>query len=79
VISVAQIKAARAMLGWSAAELAERAGVSPATVKRYELQAGIPNANTKILAAIKSTLEGDGIEFTGDPLESPGVTFHLRK
>ena len=36
MISVAQIKAARAMLGWSTQVLAEAAGVSVATIKKYE-------------------------------------------
>jgi len=79
MINVCQIKAARAMLGWSASFLAERAGVSPATVKKYELQKGIPVANTKILMLIKNTLEKEGIEFTGDPLVNPGVTLNLKK
>ena len=65
------------MLGWSAVELSERAGVSSATIKKYETQSGIPNANTRILTAIKSVLEQAGIEFTGDPLVNPGVTLNL--
>ena len=78
MISVVQIKAARTMLGWSATKLSEEVGVSPATVKRYELQDGIPNANTSIVMAIKSCLENHGIEFTGDPLKNPGVILHLK-
>ena len=78
MISVCQIKAGRVMLGWSAAELSERAGVSSATIKKYETQSGIPNANTRILTAIKSVLEQAGIEFTGDPLVNPGVTLYLK-
>ena len=77
MISVGQIKAARAMLGWSATELAERSGVGSATVKRYELQEGIPQATTKVLMAIQTTLERAGIEFIGDPLVNPGVVLNL--
>ena len=79
MISVYQIKAGRVMLGWSAVELAGRAGVSPATIKKYEMQTGIPNANIRILSAVKSVLESAGIEFTGDPLVNPGVTLHVSK
>lgn len=79
MISVEQIKAARTMLGWSAVELARRSGVGAATVKRYELQSGIPAATTKILSSIKETLENEGIEFTGDPLVNPGVTLHVSR
>ena len=67
------------MLGWSAVELSERAGVSSATIKKYETQSGIPNANTRILTAIKSVLEQAGIEFTGDPLVNPGVTLRIKR
>jgi len=67
------------MLGWSAVRLAEVASVSPATIKKYEMQNGIPNANTRILNAIKLVLEQAGIEFTGDPLVNPGVTLHVSK
>ena len=66
------------MLGWSAVGLSERADVSSATIKKYETQSGIPNANTRILTAIKSVLEQAGIEFTGDPLVNPGVTLNLK-
>ena len=79
MISVCQIKAGRVMLGWSAVELAGRAGVSSATIKKYEAQTGIPNANTRILSAVKSVLEQAGIEFTGDPLVNPGVTLRIKR
>jgi len=79
MISVSQIKAGRVMLCWSAVELAERAGVSSATIKKYEAQTGIPNANTRILSAVKSVLESAGIEFTGDPLVNPGVTLLIKR
>lgn len=78
MISVSQIKAARAMLGWSAAELAEVSGVGQATIRRYELQDGIPIASTKILMQLKVAFENEGIEFTGDPLKNPGVILHKK-
>ena len=67
------------MLNWSAAELARVSGVGPATIRRYEMQKGIPSANTTVLMMIKQTLESAGIEFTGDPLVNPGVTLHVSK
>jgi transcriptional regulator with XRE-family HTH domain len=77
MVSSSQIKAARAMLGWSAIELANRSGVGSASIKRYEVQDGVPVANTKNLLAIRNTLEDAGIEFTGDPLVNPGVTLRV--
>jgi hypothetical protein len=67
------------MLGCSAVELAERAGVSSATIKKYEALTGIPNANTRILSAVKSVLESSAIEFTGDPLVNPSVTLRIKR
>jgi len=77
MVSSSQIKAARAMLGWSAIELANRSGVGSASIKRYEVQDGVPAANTKNLLAIRNALEVAGIEFTGDPLVNPGVTLRV--
>ena len=79
MISVAQIKAARAMLGWSAQVLAEEAGISVATIKKYEQQTGIPRANARILDSIVRSLNAAGVQFTGDPLSNPGVRLNLEK
>ena len=77
MISVCQIKAARSLLGWSAADLAKHSDVGVATIRRYEAQNGIPDANVSVLKKIKESLENKGVEFTGDPLKIPGVTLHL--
>ena len=66
------------MLGWSAVELAKRCGIGSTTIKRYELQSGIPVGTTKVLSAIQEALEAEGIEFIGDPRINPGVILHLR-
>ena len=78
MLSSSQIRAARALLGWSGTDLADRSGVGITTLRRYELQTGIPSANTSVLLALKDTLEQAGIEFTGDPLVNPGVTLNLK-
>ena len=74
MISSKQIKAARALLGWKGQDLADKSGVGVATLRRYEAQEGIPNANTFVIKAIKDCLEGEGIVFSGDPVKSPGVS-----
>ena len=73
MISSRQIKAARALLGWKGQDLADRSGVGVATLRRYEAQDGIPNANKFVIKAIKGCLEEAGIVFSGDPLTDPGV------
>jgi len=77
MISSGQIKAARALLGWKGRDLADRSGVGITTLRRYEAQDGIPNANKFVIKAIKTCLEEAGIIFSGDPLTDPGVK--LRK
>ena len=67
------------MLNWSAAELATASGTGSATIRRYEMQEGIPAGNTLTLVSIKSALESAGIEFTGDPLVNPGVTLRIKR
>ena len=79
MLSSSQIRAARALLGWSGKELAEKSGVGITTLRRYELQKGIPSANTSVLLILKDTLELAGIEFTGDPLVNPGVTLRIKR
>ncbi len=75
-ISIEQIKAARAMLGITAAQLAKISGVGGTTIRRYEMGSGIPNANLQNVIKIKTALEAEGIEFVGDPLTNPGVFLH---
>ena len=79
MLSSNQIRAARALLGWSGTYLADLSGVGITTLRRYELQRGIPSANTSVLMMIKKTLESAGIEFTGDPLVNPGVTLRIKR
>ena len=79
MLSSRQIRAARALLGWSGTDLTEKSGVGITTLRRYELQKGIPSANTSVLLTLKETLENAGIEFTGDPLLNPGVTLRIKR
>ena len=60
----AQCRAARAMLGWSQDDLADRAGVHRNTLRKFEGETAIPHANH--LVAIRSSLEGQGFRFICD-------------
>ena len=73
MITGAQIRAARAALRLTSADLAERAAVGIQTVKRFEVTDGVPAGRTSTLAAIKSALERAGIEFVGSPEDCPGI------
>jgi len=73
---------ARAALGWSVAEAAERSGVSVSTIKRIEAASGTPNVLTSNLEALKSTFEAEGIEFevaAGLTGRGPGVFYTPRR
>ena len=79
MISASQIRAARALLGWNGSVLAEKSGIGITTLRRYEVQEGIPAANTSVLMSIKQCFEDAGIEFTGDPVNNPGVVLHVER
>jgi transcriptional regulator with XRE-family HTH domain len=65
-ITSAQIRAARALLNWSARRLAESCGLSQSTIHRAENAERVPSMHEHGLAAIKATLEQSGIEFIDD-------------
>ena len=72
-ISGSQIQAGRALLDISIKELSEIAGVSWATLQRFEETDGIPPSRSGNLEKVKSALEARGVVFLGDPIDSPGV------
>lgn len=59
-----QIRAARGLLNWSQKDLAERAGVTEATIRNSEKQGATPNAKT--LEKITSAFDSENIDFIGD-------------
>jgi transcriptional regulator with XRE-family HTH domain len=73
VITSSQIRAARGLLNWSAAELAERAGITRFTVQRLEQHDGVPPSRSQTLLDLKRAFEDAGIEFIGSPDDAPGV------
>jgi len=77
-ITESQLKAARALLGWSGQNLSEASGVGVATIRRLET-GHLAVAHKPTVQALVFTLEQAGIEFTGDPNANPGVTLHLKE
>lgn len=67
MISPAQIRAARALVGWKQTDLAKASGVSEMSIKNIERGATDPRAST--LLALQTALEGAGVVFL-----DPGVT-----
>ncbi len=65
-----QFRAARALLHWSARELAQRSGVHITTVQRMERGDGPVSGTVQTLAKVERALEDACVEFTsqnGDP------------
>ena len=75
MITGAQIRAARALLNWSSADLADRAGTARQTIVRIEQIDGLPNSKVQTLVEIKNVIELAGIEFIGTPENGAGVRF----
>ncbi|HXP76958.1 MAG TPA: helix-turn-helix domain-containing protein [Stellaceae bacterium] len=76
MLTSSQIRAARALVRWSARELAERARLSLPTIQRLEAAEGMPSTSVKTMLAIKAALENVGVEFTNG--DSPGVRMKAR-
>ena len=79
MITSDQIRAARALIRWSAADLASASGIGSATIKRMEVMEGVPSGNVKTLLALKAALESAGVEFVGTPDDRPGVRLAANK
>ncbi|MFW0776557.1 MAG: response regulator [Rickettsiales bacterium] len=73
MITLEQIKAARAMLNFSQKQLAEKAGIAVATLNNIERGAQTdPKIST--MRAIREALESEGISFINEPLGGVGLT-----
>ena len=66
------LRAARSLLGWSQAQVAEASGLSVPTVKRAEGSGAIA-ASPAAVAAIRSALEAAGVEFLDENGGGAGV------
>ncbi|HTP83086.1 MAG TPA: helix-turn-helix domain-containing protein [Alphaproteobacteria bacterium] len=76
LVSSAQCRAARALLGWTQATLADRAGVARKTVAHFEVGRRALLARTR--RDITETFERAGLEFIWSPSSGDGVRFAPR-
>ncbi|WP_449410660.1 PAS domain-containing protein [Methylobacterium komagatae] len=72
-ITPAQIRAARALVGMSADEVARRASISISTMRRMETEASGILARADNLLAVRQVFEQAGVVFTFNP--KPGLQF----
>lgn len=70
-----QIRAARALLGWTAADLAKASGVSYPTIQRMDAAKGQVSGRHDTVEAIRRALEAQGVQFLegGQVAAGPGV------
>jgi transcriptional regulator with XRE-family HTH domain len=78
MVTGGQIRAARSLLGWSARELADRAGVSVRTVHSAESAEGTPRIQLRTMERIERAFRNAGIEFLAESQRSNGGGLGLR-
>jgi len=72
-LTSAQIRAARALIRWSAEDLARHSTVSVTTIRRAELKASATVLTRANDQAIRRALENAGVEFIDAEGGGPGV------
>ena len=78
MITGAQIKAARELLGWTRFMLSQRANLHVAIIERAEeIAPGAPPITAYQRALLRSALEAAGVEFTNG--QEPGVRLRSTK
>jgi transcriptional regulator with XRE-family HTH domain len=77
VVTTRQVKAARALLGWSQADLAKKSGVSEPTVARLESVDGELGGREHTAEKLQAAIKAAGIEFIGE--DGGGLGVRLRK
>jgi transcriptional regulator with XRE-family HTH domain len=73
MLTAAQLRAARALIGLDQKTLAERSGVSLPTIQRMEASDGNVRGNVDTLIKVVAALEAAGVELIGEHARSDGV------
>jgi transcriptional regulator with XRE-family HTH domain len=76
-LTSAQIRAARALLRWTAEDLAQASAISVATIRRAELASDETMMTTANDLTVRRALQEAGVEFIDENGGGPGV--RLRK
>ena len=74
-----QLRAARALLRWSADDLARESAVGVTTIRRAELTEGDTSMTVANNLAVKRALELAGVEFIDENGGGPGVRLRKRQ
>ena len=76
MLTPAQLRAARALIGWTRDDLAKKAGVASVTVKGFEYLGADSKIST--LQKMRRALEAAGVQFIDDEGEAGGPGVRLR-
>jgi hypothetical protein len=79
LLSSAQIRAARALLKWSAADLARQSSLGVNTVRRAEVAQDKTSLTAANELALRRALESAGVEFIDENGGGPGVRLRKRQ
>src|SRR4051812_13566183 len=78
-LTSAQMRAARALIRWSADDLARETTLSVTTIRRAELTEGETSMTTANDLAVRRALETAGVEFIDEDGGGPGVRLRKRQ
>jgi transcriptional regulator with XRE-family HTH domain len=70
MITAAQLRAARALIGMDQRQLAEKSGLSLPTIQRMEASDGLIRGNVDSLMKLVAALDAAGIELIGEGMTS---------
>jgi transcriptional regulator with XRE-family HTH domain len=70
MITAAQLRAARALIGMDQRQLAEKSGLSLPTIQRMEASDGVIRGNVDSLMKLVAALDAAGIELIGEGMTS---------
>jgi transcriptional regulator with XRE-family HTH domain len=78
-VSIRQLKAARALVGWSQEDLSAESNISIPTIKRLEANDGQIGGRSQTAEQLVMALERAGVQFIDENGGGPGVRLRSRK
>lgn len=75
LIAGSQIRAARAILGWSISDLSRISGIGTTTLKRYESSVDMTSALSHYVSHLVKIFEGEGISFINNGKVEMGILY----
>src|SRR5438874_6692303 len=78
-LTSAQMRAARALIRWSAEDLARKTALSVTTIRRAELTESETSMTTANDLAVRRALEAAGVEFIDENGGGAGVRLRIRQ